>query len=180
VGGILGMGEKDRQTAFEIAIQLGAVLGPQEAWLTLRGLKTLSLRMERICHTASDLARRLEAHPLVERVNYPGLPSHPDYAVAARLFDRCLSGGMISFDIKKGTAQKVFRFMNSLELVLPATTLGDIYTLLLYPAQSSHKKLTSEQRAGIGIGDGLIRLSVGIEDADDIWEDLDRALRKAF
>ncbi len=180
VGGVLCMSEEDREAAFGIAIQLGAVLGPQEAWLTLRGIRTLSLRMERHCRTAADLAKRLEGHPSVERVNYPGLSSHPDHSVAARLFDGGLFGGMISFEIKDGTPQRTFRFMNALEMILPATTLGDIYTLVLYPAQSSHKRLTPEQRAAVGIGDGLIRLSVGIEDADDIWEDLDRALQKAL
>ena len=179
VGGIVCMARKDRQTAFEIAIQLGTVFGPQETWLTLRGLKTLSLRMERICRNAVELAGRLEKHPTVQRVRYPGLPSHPDHALAAKLFDHGLFGGMISFDIKDGSPQKIFRFLNALELVLPATTLGDIYTLVLYPAQSSHKRLTSEQRAAVGIGDGLIRLSTGIEDVDDVWADLDQALNRA-
>jgi cystathionine beta-lyase/cystathionine gamma-synthase len=157
---------------------LGANLGPQEAWLALRGLKTLALRMRQHCANAQAVAEWLAAHPAVAGVNYPGLPGHPQHALAARLFGGRGFGGMLSFDLKDAGQADVFRFMEALELVLPATTLGDVYSLTLYPAHSSHRQVAPEVRAVLGIGDGLVRLSVGIEDADDIIADLGQALER--
>lgn len=160
----------------EAARIVGGILGPNEAYLALRGLKTLPLRMERQCANAARVAARLEVHPKVERVYYPGLRSHPQHRLARRLFPRGLFGAMVAFDIR-GTGRKdVFRFMESLRLCIPATTLGDVHTLAMYPAHASHRALTPEQRAAIGIGDNLARLSIGIEDADDIIADLAQAL----
>jgi cystathionine gamma-synthase/methionine-gamma-lyase len=156
---------------------LGANLGPQEAWLALRGLKTLPLRMRQHCANAQIVAEWLGGHPAVARVNYPGLPVHPQHAVAARLFAGQGFGGMLSFDLRDAGQAEVFRFMEALELVLPATTLGDVYSLTLYPAHSSHRQVAPEVRAALGIGDGLVRLSVGIEDAQDIITDLEQALQ---
>jgi cystathionine beta-lyase/cystathionine gamma-synthase len=155
---------------------LGANLGPQEAWLALRGLKTLPLRMRQHCANALVVAGWLVTHPAVAHVNFPGLPDHPQHSVAERLFDGRGFGGMISFDLKGAGQAQVFRFMEALRLVLPATTLGDVYSLTLYPAHSSHRQLAPEVRAAIGIGDGLVRLSVGIEDVQDIIDDLRGAL----
>jgi cystathionine gamma-synthase/methionine-gamma-lyase len=157
---------------------LGANLGPQEAWLALRGLKTLPLRMRQHCENARTVARWLVEHPAVTRVNYPGLPGHPQHDVAARLFEGRGFGGMMSFDLHDASQSGVFRFMEALELVLPATTLGDVYSLTLYPAHSSHRQVAPEVRAALGIGDGLVRLSVGIEDAIDIIADLEQALER--
>jgi cystathionine beta-lyase/cystathionine gamma-synthase len=157
---------------------LGANLGPQEAWLALRGLKTLPLRMRQHCANAQAVAQWLAGHPAVARVNYPGLPDHPQHALAARLFGERGFGGMVSFDLRDAGQGEVFRFMEALELVLPATTLGDVYSLTLYPAHSSHRLVAPEVRASIGIGDGLVRLSVGIEDAEDIIADLAQALER--
>jgi len=150
-----------------------------EAWLTLRGLKTLPLRMRQHCQNAMEVARWLERHPRVARVNYPGLASHPQHELAKKLFPPGLFGGMISFEIKDAGKKEVFRFMEALELILPATTLGDVYSLTLYPAVSSHRALTPEERAKVGISDRLVRLSVGIEEASEIIEDLERALEKS-
>ncbi len=155
---------------------LGANLGPQEAWLALRGLKTLPLRMRQHCANAQAVAAWLAGHPAVVQVNYPGLPDHPQHALAARLFDGRGFGGMLSFDLRDAGQPEVFRFMEALELVLPATTLGDVYSLTLYPAHSSHRQVAPQVRAQIGIGDGLVRLSVGIEEAEDIIADLAQAL----
>ena len=155
---------------------LGANLGPQEAWLTLRGLKTLPLRMGQHCANAQAVAEWLSDQPGVARVNYPGLPDHPQHELAARLFGGVGFGGMLSFDLAGAGQAEVFRFMEALELVLPATTLGDVYSLTLYPAHSSHRQVGAEVRADLGIGDGLVRLSVGIEDAGDIIADLEQAL----
>ena len=155
---------------------LGANLGPQEAWLALRGLKTLPLRMRQHCENAQTVADWLVGQPSVAHVNYPGFPDHPQHALAERLFQGRGFGGMVSFDLRDAGQAKVFRFMEALELVLPATTLGDVYSLTLYPSHSSHRQLSPEVRASIGIGDGLVRLSVGIEDAEDIIADLAQAL----
>jgi cystathionine gamma-synthase/methionine-gamma-lyase len=155
---------------------LGANLGPQQAWLAMRGLKTLPLRMRQHCANAQVVAEWLVGHPAVARVHYPGLPGHPQHAVAARLFDGRGFGGMLSFDLRDAGQAEVFRFMEALELVLPATTLGDVYSLTLYPAHSSHRQVPPQAREAIGIGDGLVRLSVGIEDANDIIADLGQAI----
>jgi cystathionine gamma-synthase/methionine-gamma-lyase len=155
---------------------LGANLGPQQAWLALRGIKTLPLRMRQHCANAQVVADWLLEHPAVARVHYPGLPGHPQHAVAARLFDGLGFGGMLSFDLRDAGQAEVFRFMEALELVLPATTLGDVYSLTLYPAHSSHRQVAPQVRDAIGIGDGLVRLSVGIEDANDIIADIGQAL----
>jgi cystathionine beta-lyase/cystathionine gamma-synthase len=157
---------------------LGANLGPQDAWLALRGLKTLPLRMRQHCANAQAVAEWLTGHPAIAHVNYPGLPDHPQHALAARLFGERGFGGMMSFDLKDADQAAVFGFMEALELVLPATTLGDVYSLTLYPAHSSHRQVAPEVRNALGIGDGLVRLSVGIEDAEDIIADLDQALEK--
>ena len=159
---------------------LGANLGPQEAWIALRGVKTLPLRMRQHCENAQIVAGWLASHPAVAQVNYPGLASHPQHAVADRLFAGRGFGGMLSFDIRDAEQAQVFRFMEALELVLPATTLGDVYSLTLYPAHSSHRQVAPEVRASLGIGEGLVRLSVGIEDAADIIVDLEQALHQAL
>jgi len=162
----------------DVAKTIGGVLGPNEAYLALRGLKTLPLRLERQCKTAAWVAAWLEAHPKVERVYYPGLKSHPQNDLARNLFAGGLYGAVVSFVIAGAGKRRVFKFLESLELCVPATTLGDLYTLALYPAHSSHRALTAAQRAALGISDGLVRLSVGIEDPDDIIADLRQALDK--
>jgi len=123
-----------------------------------------------------SVARWLESRSDVSTVHYPGLRSHPQHTLAKRLFRANAYGGMISFEIAGADHEAVFRFMESLELCLPATTLGDVHSLVLYPAMSSHRALSPEQRAQIGIGEGLLRLSVGIEEVRDIISDLEQAL----
>ncbi len=155
---------------------LGANLGPQEAWLALRGLKTLPLRLRQHCANAEVVAGWLAGHPAIARVNYPGLSDHPQHALAARLFAGRGFGGMLSFDLRDAGQTEVFCFMEALQLILPATTLGDVYSLTLYPAHSSHRAVAPDVRKALGIGDGLVRLSVGIEDVQDITADLAQAL----
>jgi len=176
LAGVVVTSAKNRVTLFELTKMVGGNLGPNEAYLALRGLKTLPLRMAQQCENAARIAAWLDAHPKIAGVRYPGLPSHPQHALARQLFPTGLFGAMISFDIRGAARREVFRFMESLRLILPATSLGDVYTLALYPAHSSHRALSPEQRAAIGIGDGLVRLSVGIEDAEDIIADLAQAL----
>lgn len=160
----------------DVAKTVGGILGPNEAYLALRGLKTLPLRLERQCKSAAWIAAWLEAHPKVARVYYPGLRTHPQYDLARRFFSGGLAGAVVSFEIVGAGRRRVFQFLQSLELCIPATTLGDLYTEALYPAHSSHRALTAEQRKAIGIGDNLVRLSVGIEDPEDIIADLRQAL----
>ena len=178
LAGVIVTSAARRRELNEINKLVGANLGPQEAWLVLRGIKTLPLRMQRQCENAAQIAAWLAAHPRVSHVNYPGLASHPQHALAARLLERGQSGAMMSFDIRDGDRARVFRFMEALRLVLPATTLGDVYSLVLYPAHSSHRALDPELRRRIGIGDGLVRLSAGIEDPADIIADLGQALAR--
>jgi cystathionine gamma-synthase/methionine-gamma-lyase len=162
---ILEMGELTKLT--------GAVPGPFEAWLTLRGVKTLSLRMERQCANAAVLADWLSQHPRISRVYYPSLAPLGD---AECIFNGTPRGGIVSFDIAGAGRDEVFQFLRGLRICLPVTTLGDIYTMALYPAMSTHRTLTPQERENAGIGDGLVRLSAGIEDVADLIEDLDRAL----
>ncbi len=156
---------------------LGATLSPFESHLMLRGLRTLSLRMERHCNNALQVARFLQQHEAVEHVYYPGLNDHPQYAAATRLLDHEQYGGLLSFDLKEQTREATFRFIDNLRLCLPATTLGDVFSLVSYPAMSSHRTLTPAERQQIGITEGCVRLSIGIEYIEDILQDLDQALR---
>jgi cystathionine gamma-synthase/methionine-gamma-lyase len=155
---------------------VGGTLGAFDAWLALRGLRTLPLRLERQCAIAQAVAEHLARHPRVAAVNYPGLPLHPQHALAQRLFGGRGFGGVLSFEIEGAGVARVTRFMDALRLVLPAPTMGDVYSLCLHPARASHRGLTPAHRAALGIGDGLVRLSVGIEDAGDLIADLDQAL----
>jgi cystathionine gamma-synthase/methionine-gamma-lyase len=153
---------------------LGASLGPFEAQQLHRGLKTLALRVERQCASAAQVAHFLAAHPAVAHVHYPGLPAHPGHALAAAAFGGRF-GGLVSLELRGGGAA-VRPFVDRLRLFLPATTLGDIYSLVAVPALASHRELSPAQRAERGIADGLVRLSVGIEAPDDLVADLAAAL----
>ena len=176
MAGVVITSAENRKKLYELNKLVGGVLGPFEAWLALRGLKTLPLRMRQQCANALRIAEWLVKHPRIARVNYPGLPAHPQHDLAHRLFGDKGFGGVLSFEIANADRARTFRFMESLELCQAATTLGDIYTLVLHPATSSHRGLTAEERARIGIREGLVRLSAGIEDADDIIADLENAL----
>ncbi|HSD83955.1 MAG TPA: PLP-dependent transferase, partial [Anaerolineae bacterium] len=168
------------QRAHELRLQqrsFGANLGPFEAWLTLRGIRTLALRVREQCANALQVAQWLKDQPSIARVIYPGLPDHPNHDLAQQLFRANHFGGIVSFELRDAAEPEVFRFMEKLKLIQTGTSLGDVYSLLLYPAQSSHHALGREERLRQGIGDGLVRLSVGIEDAGDIIADLEQALR---
>lgn len=155
----------------------GGVLSPFEAWLTIRGLRTLPLRMERQCATARELAAWLRTQSWTEHVYYPGLPDNPGYGVASRQFgDRY--GAMVALDLP-GEEAEILRFIDALRLIIPGTSLGDVESLILYPALSSHRTLSPEARRSAGIGSGLVRLSVGLESARDLMEDLERAAEAA-
>jgi cystathionine beta-lyase/cystathionine gamma-synthase len=154
---------------------LGGCLDPHAAWLLERGLKTLGLRIRRQSDNALALARWLEAHPAVSAVNYPGLPSHPSHALAARQMSGF--GGILAFDLAGGEAA-VRRWAEGLRLIRLAPTLGGVETIALVPAISSHIRLTPDERREVGISDGTVRVSCGIEDPADLIADLDRALAR--
>jgi cystathionine gamma-synthase/methionine-gamma-lyase len=153
----------------------GAYLPPHEAWLAIRGMRTLALRVHRQCETALLVARHLVDHPKIARVRYPGLADHPQHELATRQFGG-LYGGVVSFTLRDDTKEAAFRFLDALELATSATTMGDLFTEVLYPPISSHRRLSADERRRLGISDGFLRLSVGIEDPSDILADLDRAL----
>ncbi|MCC7235209.1 MAG: PLP-dependent transferase [Bryobacterales bacterium] len=176
LGGIVVSDEEHLPMLRAIGKTSGPGLGPFESYLSMRGVKTFPLRMERQCANACKAAQWLAAHPAVERVYYPADPKHADAETIARLLAGKPHGAMVSFDLKDATRERVFAFMDRLKLVVRATTLGDVHTLALYPAMSSHRDLAPKQRHRLGIGDGLIRLSVGIEAPEDIIDDLEQAL----
>ncbi|MFK0088181.1 methionine gamma-lyase [Pseudomonas sp. NPDC090755] len=152
----------------------GAVMSPQDAALLMRGMKTLNLRMDRHCSNAQVIAEFLEQHPSVELINYPGLPSFPQYELARQQMR--LPGGMIAFELKGGIAAGR-RFMNALQLFSRAVSLGDAESLAQHPASMTHSSYTPEERACYGISEGLVRLSVGLEDIDDLLADIEQALK---
>jgi cystathionine beta-lyase/cystathionine gamma-synthase len=150
----------------------GAILGPMDSWLVLRGTKTLPIRMERTNQNAQALAEHLAAHPRVVSVLYPGLPDHPHRDLAARQMRGF--GGLISFDV--GSLEAARKVLPRFRLMSLAESLGGVETLISHPAVMTHASVPAERRAAIGITDGLIRISVGIEDIDDLKEDVDQAL----
>lgn len=152
---------------------MGAALSPFDSWLTLLGLKTFALRMQKHCQNASQVVRYLAAHPAVERVYYPGLESHPGHSLAKEQMQGF--GGMIAFELKGGY-EAGEKLMNRVRLCTLTVSLGDVDTLICHPASMTHSTLSREQRLQAGISDGLIRLSVGIENAGDLISDLGQAL----
>jgi methionine-gamma-lyase len=154
---------------------IGATISPHDAWLINRGLKTLAIRIERHCQSAQMIAEYLEAHPQVSIVYYPGLKSHPGYKFIGNQMKA--AGGVIAFELK-GTLQDGEQFIDSMQLCTLAVSLGDAETLIQHPASMTHSPYTPEERAAAGISDGLIRLSVGLEDVNDIINDLDQAFAK--
>jgi methionine-gamma-lyase len=175
-GGVVCTTEEGMRRLRDTAIEVGGTMAPLEAWLSLRGLVTLELRMRRHSESALRIAEHLEAHEKVERVWYPGLPSHPDHDVVVRLLPRG-SGGVLSFEVQGGV-EGGMRLCDSLELVWIATSLGGAHSLVGHAASTTHRQMDPSARRAAGIADGLVRLSVGLEDADDLLEDLDRALEK--
>ena len=176
-GGIVVCAKADAMPKLrQVSKLVGGILGPFEAYLTLRGVKTLALRMPRQCQSARQVAERLAKHPGVERVHYPGLATHPDFEIAGRQLRDGLAGAVVAIALRSAGQPEVFRFMDALRLCCVGTTVGDIYSQLLYPAISSHRALSADERHALGIGDNLVRLSVGIEEPEDIIEDVEQAI----
>lgn len=156
----------------ECATNYGGMLDAHSCYQLERGLKTLALRMRQHNENADRLARFLQTHPAVARVNYPGLPDHPDHAVAARQMRGF--GGMLSFELRD--PGQVDRFLSRLRVVMPALSLGGVESLVCVPSRTSHRLMTPAERQRAGISDGLVRVSVGIEDVEDLLEDFAQAL----
>ncbi len=176
LGGVVVTDEAHSNVVRTLSRTLGPVLGPFESYLTMRGIKTFALRVERQCANACRIATWLQSHPRVARVHYLADPNHPDAAVIHRLLPEGMFGALVPFEIKDATKEDVFRFMDKLKVVVTGTSLGDVHSMLLYPAIASHRDIAPKQRQRMGIGDGLVRLCAGIEAVDDIIADLDQAL----
>ena len=174
IGGVLITNNDELNEKFKfIQKSVGAVPSPFDCWLTLLGIKTLSLRMQRHCKNAQAIAQFLEDHPQVEKVTYPGLPSHPQHDIAREQMEGY--SGMISMELKGGIPAGI-SLMNSLKLCSLAESLGAVETMITHPATMTHADVPKDERLARGLTDGLVRLSVGIEDKLDIIEDLRQAL----
>ncbi|GGC10313.1 trans-sulfuration enzyme family protein [Pseudoduganella buxea] len=178
IGGIAVVGGEERQAGWREQLgflqnSVGAILGPFDSFLALRGVKTLAIRMERHCASALELAQWLEREPKVRKVYYPGLASHPQHELARRQMTGF--GGIISIDLDTDLAG-ARRFLERCEVFALAESLGGVESLIEHPALMTHATIPPEQRAQLGIGDGLIRLSVGIEHIEDLRRDLQNAL----
>jgi len=177
VGGVVIVGDDEALTDRLAFLQnaVGAVAGPFDSFLALRGLKTLALRMERHCANALAIAEHLARHPKIAAVHYPGLPRHPQHALARGQMHG-FGGGMVTVELAGDLAQ-TRRFLERVEVFALAESLGGVESLIEHPAIMTHASLPPEQRRALGIGDNLVRLSVGIEDIDDLVADLDQALK---
>ena len=154
----------------------GAILGPFDSWLVIRGIETLHLRIQQHCKNAQQIAEFLQAHPAVESVFYPGLPTHPNHEIAKKQSKRF--GGIVSFTLKTDTEAAAIKFVTSTRYFHLAESLGGIKSLLCHPANMTHKSIPAAKRKAAGVSDSLVRLSVGLEDADDLIEDLANAFEK--
>jgi len=176
LGGVIVSDEGHFETLTALRRTLGPNMSPFESYLTMRGIKTLALRMERQCTNACKVASWLAEHARVERVYFPGDPAHPDAATVNRLFPKNLYGAMVAFELKNAGKEEVFAFMDKLRMIVPATSLGDVHTMMLYPAMASHRDLSPKHRERLGISNNLVRISTGIEAIEDIIADLEQAL----
>ncbi|MEO6718706.1 MAG: PLP-dependent transferase, partial [Ferruginibacter sp.] len=155
----------------------GAILSPFDSWLLIRGVETLHLRVKQHCINAAIVAEWLESNPLVDKVFYPGLASHPNHAIAKKQSKGF--GGIVSFTLKDDTEAAAIAFVTSTKYFLLAESLGGIKSLISHPANMTHKSIPAEIRRSNGVADSLIRLSVGLEEADDLVADLENAFKKA-
>ena len=177
LGGVVVASKDDSARLRSLATATGGSISPIDAWLVVRGLRTLDVRFRRACANALEVASWLERNRAVKRVNYPGLKSSPDRARAKRLFDGGF-GAMLSFEVRGGLAAAK-KFVRALERIRLLPSLGDVQTTISHPARSSHAYLSPAERAAAGVTDGLIRLSTGIEDIQDILADLGQALQRS-
>ncbi|MFN7494191.1 MAG: O-succinylhomoserine sulfhydrylase [Cyclobacteriaceae bacterium] len=171
-GAILGTKELIKEVRF-FARHTGPSMSPFNAWVLSKSLETLAVRMERHCENALKVATYLESHPEVEYVKYPFLPSHPNYTLAKKQMKH--GGGVVSFEVKGGV-DRGRKFLNSLQMISHSANLGDTRTIATHPASTTHSKLSNEERAAVGITSGLIRISAGLENVQDIIKDIEQSL----
>jgi methionine-gamma-lyase len=182
IGGVVLGREADVHRVRDLVVKgLGGVLSPFGAFLIARGLRTFALRQRQACETAATLAAHLERHPSIERVNHPSLPAHPGHALANRQMHAY--GSLLSFEVRATEKTSAIlagrRALEGVRLIRHAVSLGDVRSLLVHPASTTHSTMPAETRALAHISDGLLRLSVGVESAQDLWEDLSAALPPA-
>jgi cystathionine gamma-synthase len=178
IGGSVAAAGETIERIRHMRLDQGTNDGTFDAWLALRGVQTLALRVQRQCANAERLAAMLDGHPKVAEVGYSGLPNHPDHELAAKLFDGPRFGAMLSFSLRDGYAA-ASAACRELRVARIGSSFGGLHTEVCHPATTSHRQLSAEELRAAGIGDGLIRVSVGAEDADDLIEDFDRALGAA-
>lgn len=177
IGGVAISGDEADLLALVGVMKLvGGVLGVWEAHEILRGLKTLGVRMDRQCYNAQGLARHLEHHPKISHVYYPGLTAGHESETVKRILRPPRAGALVSIELLDNTREAAFRFMDALSMCVRSTSLGDVFTGVLHPATASHREVSPKRRLQLGITDGLVRISVGIEDIEDIVADIDQAL----
>ncbi|CEG28223.1 methionine gamma-lyase [Bacillus sp. B-jedd] len=174
-GAAVGKADFMKKVAMSAQKDMGGVISPFDAWLLLRGMKTLAVRMDRHCENAEKIFNYLKAHPKVGTIYYPGDPENREYHIAKKQMRQ--HGGLISFEVK-GTMETARKFMNELQLIKIAVSLGDAETLVQHPATMTHSGVAEEDREKMGISDSLIRLSIGLEAWEDIRDDLEQALEK--
>lgn len=172
-GAVLGTRELIKEVRF-FARHTGPSMSPFNAWILSKSLETLAVRMDRHCQNALEIAQYLEQHPAVARVKYPFLPSHPQYALAKKQMRA--GGGVVTFEVKGGV-DAGRKFLNQLQMISHSANLGDTRTIATHPASTTHSKLTDAERMAVGIMPGLIRISVGLENINDIKNDINSALR---
>ena len=177
MGALVVNDEKLRDELYFILNSCGAVPGPQDCFLVLRGIKTLHLRMERHCFNGRKIAEYLRAHPKVGKVYWPGFTDHPNHSIAKNQMRDF--GGMLSFTLKNDSVEAAIKLMESVELFSLAESLGGVESLINHPASMTHASIPREERVKNGLSDSLIRLSIGVEDFEDLLEDLGQALEKA-
>lgn len=171
LGGVIAGSKALISTIEAFARHTGPCLSPFNAWVLSKSLETLDVRLERHCKNALEIAKRLEEHPSVKWVKYPHLPSHPEYELAKKQMK--WGGGIVTFEIEGGLLRGR-QFLDQLELFTLSANLGDTRSIATHPASTTHSKLTPKDRQAVGISDGLIRLSIGLEHVEDIWEDVER------
>ncbi len=176
MGGSITCREENFDQLEYLGCTQGSLLSPDSARMVMRGLKTFVLRMRQHCENSKALAAFLDVHPKVASVRFPGLPSHPAYQTALKIFKKGQFGGMVCFDLANGGREQCFHLIDTLKLAIPAGSLGDVTTLIVHPASTTHHSLSQEEKLAAGISDATIRVSVGIEESEDLLQDFSRAL----
>ena len=171
IGGAVVGSKEHIENIFHRKVHFGGNADPNSCFLLERGMRTLHVRMPQICDNAAELARRLDAHPMIERVNHPSLPSHPQYEIAQRIMPK--GTGMIGFVVKGGD-DAALSFMRGLKMIYEATSLGGVESLVECPFNSSHMMIPEDVRHAAGLVPGYVRMSIGIEDIEDLWADIER------